>query len=100
MENRIAEMIAGHVVVVSAIAEATAAVPSRRVIWRRAAITAPSPAGSLETRDRIAGGPHRGRSDSETYAKPSWAVTRINSSGVTLAVPVRAESGSQPARSQ
>jgi hypothetical protein len=88
VEARIAEMIAGRVVVGSAIAEQTDAVPARRIIWRRAAITAPSPAGSLETRDRITSRPYRGRGESETDAKAAGAETIVNASGAALVEPV------------
>ena len=82
---RIAEMIAGHVVVGSTIAEQTDAVPARRIIWRRAVITAPSPGGSLEIRDRIISRPTRGGGGAETYAVPAWTETKVNTCGALLA---------------
>src|ERR1700674_4004422 len=87
VEVRIAEMIAAHIVVGSAIAEQTDAVPARRIIWRRAAITAPSPAGSLETRDSITSRPYRGRGESETDAKAAGAETTLKPSGAALVEP-------------
>lgn len=100
VEVRIAEMTAGRAVVGSAIAVLTDAVPARRGIWRKGAVAAPSPAGALKTRNRITSRPCRGRGESKTYAKPAWAVTKANIRGVALAVPVRAESGTQQARNQ
>jgi hypothetical protein len=70
------------------IAEMTDAVPARRIIWRRAAIAAPSPAGAPETRDSITSRPCRDRSESETYAKPAWAETKVTTGGAALVEPV------------
>jgi len=75
---RIAEIIAGHVVVGSAITELTDAVPAQRITWRRAAIAAPSPARSPKTREWVTSWPRRSRGESETYAKPAWAESKVN----------------------